>query len=274
MVTVSAFRDGVEALRANPSLLAGGLLVGVARHPQYLDRVIDSPGLSAGVGVACLLALPFVAGGFIGLARSAIADTEVSAADFLDAAHANYTRLLVGIVLFVGIVAGIAVGLGLVTMAVGVGGMQLLKANQVAGVATAVGLLGLWVVALFGAVLCLQFFTAAIVLEDSGVLESFRRSVSLVRSNPTSVVGFTVLWSGASNLVVPDDVVGTSSIHDIVGVPPIDAAVPGTVTVPVAIALTTVATTYLYTVYVAYYIRLAADAPAPTTATATASAAD
>lgn len=263
-VTVAAFRDGVDALRAHPRLLVGGLLVGVARHPRFVGRVIDAPGPSAGVGLACLLALPFVAGGFVGLARAALADGEASAGAFLASARSHYLRLGAGICLFVVLVTGVAIGLGLVSLAVGAGGLLLASGSEAASVATSVGAVLVWAAALFGVVLSAQFFTAAIVIEGRGVVASFRRSVSLVRSHPASVLGFSILWSGASHLVVvPGYAVGTPATDGAgagaVTLPLVDLAVPSAVAVPVAIGVSTVASAYLYTVYVAYYVRLTGD---------------
>lgn len=263
-VTVAAFRDGVDALRAHPRLLVGGLLVGVARHPRFVGRVIDAPGPSAGVGLACLLALPFVAGGFVGLARAALAGDEASAGAFLASARSHYLRLGAGICLFVVLVTGVAIGLGLVSLAVGAGGLLLASGSEAASVATSVGAVLVWAAALFGVVLSAQFFTAAIVIEGRGVVASFRRSVSLVRSHPASVLGFSILWSGASHLVVvPGYAVGTPATDGAgagaVTLPLVDLAVPSAVAVPVAIGVSTVASAYLYTVYVAYYVRLTGD---------------
>lgn len=263
-VTVAAFRDGVDALRAHPRLLVGGLLVGVARHPRFVGRVIDAPGPSAGVGLACLLALPFVAGGFVGLARAALAGDEASAGAFLASARTHYLRLGAGICLFVVLVVGVAIGLGLVSLAVGAGGLLLASGSEAASVATSVGAVLVWAAALFGVVLSAQFFTAAIVIEGRGVVASFRRSVSLVRSHPASVLGFSILWSGASHLVVvPGYAVGTPATDGAgagaVTLPLVDLAVPSAVAVPVAIGVSTVASAYLYTVYVAYYVRLTGD---------------
>ena len=54
MVVVSAFKDGSDALRANPVLLVAGLLVGIGSQLQYVGRLIDSPILSTGVSLAWL----------------------------------------------------------------------------------------------------------------------------------------------------------------------------------------------------------------------------
>jgi hypothetical protein len=40
MVTISAFKDGFTALRANPILLVAGLLVGAGSQLQYVDHLI------------------------------------------------------------------------------------------------------------------------------------------------------------------------------------------------------------------------------------------
>ncbi|RLM62377.1 hypothetical protein DVK07_19300, partial [Halorubrum sp. Atlit-26R] len=93
MVIVSAFKDGFTALRANPILLIAGLLVGAGSQLQYVDHLIESPYLSAGVSLAWLIVFPFVIGGFIGTARAAIGGTDASLTHFFTVARTHYLRL-------------------------------------------------------------------------------------------------------------------------------------------------------------------------------------
>lgn len=55
MVVVAAFKDGAAALRSNPILLVAGLLVGTGSQLQYVDHLLESPALSAGVSLAWLV---------------------------------------------------------------------------------------------------------------------------------------------------------------------------------------------------------------------------
>ena len=109
MVMVSAFKDGSAALRANPTLLVAGLLVGAGGQLQYLDQVVDSPLVSAGASLGWLVVFPFVLGGFIGTARAAIDGTDTSVFQFVTIARTHYVRLLLATVVFPTIVLGSAI---------------------------------------------------------------------------------------------------------------------------------------------------------------------
>jgi hypothetical protein len=266
MVLVSAFKDGSAALRANPILVVAGLLVGAGRQLQYVDHFIESPLLSAGASLAWLVIFPFVLGGFIGTARAAIEGMDTSVSQFVTIARTHYVRLLLATVVFVVTVLGTAIGLGVVGFVLGIGSMALGAIHEMAAFATGVGSLLVWLVAILVVIMFVQFYDAAIVVEDQNVTGSFRRSIALVRSNLKSVVGFSLVWVLLLNAFFIPEYLVQLTVTDAgpAEVLPVDLGVPITVLLPIGIVLSAVGFAYFYTVYTAYYLRLIADSPLPT----------
>jgi len=264
MVTVSAFKDGFTALRANPILLVAGLLFGVGSQLQYADRLIESPLLSAGVSLAWLVVFPFVLGGFIGTAQAAIEGTGGSLTRFFTAGWTHYFRLLLGTVLFVLIVLGAAIGLGSIGFVLGVGSIALAVINEMAAFVAGVGSILVWLLSVLVVIMFVQFYDTAIVVENETVTGSFRRSITLVRSNLKSVAGFSLVWIILLNAFLAPEYVLQLTLTDAgpTDVLPIDLEAPIAVLLPIGIGLYAVGFAYLYTVYTAYYLRLIAASPA------------
>jgi hypothetical protein len=265
MELVSAFKDGSAALRANPILLVAGLLVGAGSQLQYLDQVIDSPLVSAGASLGWLVVFPFVLGGFIGTARAAIEGADASIHQFVTTARTHYVRLLVATVAFLLIILGTVVGVGIVGLVFGIGSMALAAINEMAAFAGGVVFLLIWVVSLLVVIMFVQFYDAAIVIEEQSVTDSFRRSIALVRANLTSVVGFSLVWTLLVNLFFIPEYLIQLTVTDAApaGVLPVDIGIPIAVLLPIGIVLSAVGFAYLYTVYTAYYLQLVSDAPLP-----------
>jgi hypothetical protein len=265
MILVSAFKDGFAALRANPILLVAGLLVGAGSQLQYVDQVVGSPLVSAGASFAWLVLFPFVLGGFIGTARAAIDGTDTSIHQFVTIARTHYVRLLLATVAFLLIILGTAIGLGLVGLVFGIGSMALAAIHEVAGFIGGVVSIVVWLVSLLVVIMFVQFYDAAIVIEERNVTDSFRRSVALVRANLTSVVGFSLVWTLLVNLFFIPEYLVQLTVTDAAPaeVLPVELGIPIAVLFPVGIALSAVGFAYLYTVYTAYYLRLISDSPLP-----------
>lgn len=264
MVIVSAFKDGSTALRANPALLVAGLLVALTTQLQNVGEFTDSPAISAAGSLAWLVIFPFVLGGFIGMARNALRDSDASFGAFLAAGRRYYVRVLFATVLFLLIVLVAAIGLGIVSFVTGVGVLALGVLNETAGMAAAVGVTLVWLALLLVVIMFLQFYDTAIVVENEGTTDSLRRSVALVRANLRSVVGFSLLWVVLFNLfLVPEYLVRiTVTDADAPAVLTVDPNVSLAVLIPVSVVLSTVGFAYIYTVYTAYYVRLVAREPA------------
>lgn len=271
MVIRSAFKDGFTALRANPILLVAGLLVGGGSQLQYVGQLTDSPVLSAGVSLSWLVVFPFVLGGFIGTAQAAIEGTDPSLTRFFTAARTHYFALLFATVVFLLLVLGTAIGLGLIGFVLGIVPIALAAINRTAGLVAGIGSIVIWLVSILAVILFVQFYDTAIVLEDQSVTDAFRRSIALVRSNIKSVAGFSLVWLVLVNAFLVPEYLLRVTLTDAkpVEVLPIDLGIPIAVLLPIGITLSAVGFAYFYTVYTAYYLRLSAVSPAVTEATKT-----
>lgn len=256
-VVIDAFSDGWTALRENPVLLVAGFLFVIVGHLTDVGDLVDAPAAATLAGLAWLVAFPFVAAGLVGMTLEAVRDSRTSLRGFVAAGREYYRRMLVGTVLFVAVVL---LALFVTFPLTVVGFLALFGLGSVGPAAAfpvAVALLGLTLLLVLGVVLFLQFFGTAIVVEDESAAGSLRRSAGLVRANLGSVLGFTVVWMAATNLLVPDllllEAVGEYSLAAYV---PVDAELLRVAVGVVGVAVATVATTYLYTVQTAYYLRL------------------
>lgn len=258
MAVFESFRDGWTALRTTPSLLlAGGLLVALP-----LVGALELGAAEPIAELATVLVLPFVLGGFLAMATTALRDGDPSLRSFVRAGQTNYLRLVGGLVLFVfglGVVLTVVTTLGFapVVLVAVAGGADFVAMGAGLGAAVAIAAS---VAALAAGLLFLQFFAPAIVVEDRGVVDGLRRSVALVRRKLASAVGFTLLWAIVVDAVpTPRPLLasGGAEMLQRVGLPgealPVAVAVVGVVSV--------VGLTYCYTVYVAYFLRLTGSVP-------------
>ncbi|WP_256031313.1 hypothetical protein [Natronomonas aquatica] len=271
MIAVPAFNDGLTPLSASPILLVAGLLAGVGSQLQYVDHLIKSPLLSAGTPLVWLLVFPFVLGGFIGTTRAATDGTDASLIGFLTAARTHYLRVFLVTVLFVLLVFGTTIGLGIVGFVLGIGTMALGVINQMAAFVAGVISLLLWLVSILVVLMFVQFYDTAIVIENKSVTDAFRRSIWLVRSNLKSVVGFSLAWLALLSIFFVPEYLLQLTLTDAAptDVLPIDPGIRTAVLLPIGIVLSAVGFAYFYTVYTAYYTRLIGISPADPKATET-----
>jgi hypothetical protein len=169
-------------------------------------------------------------------------------------------------VLFVLLVLGTAIGLGLVGFVLGIGSMALGAIHEMAAFAAGVGSLLVWLLSILAVIMFVQFYDAAIVVEDQSVTDSFRRSVGLVRSNLKSVAGFSIVWIILLNAFFVPEYLLQLTLTDAgaADVLPIDLGIPIAVILPIGIGLSAVGFAYFYTVYTAYYLRLISESPVST----------
>jgi hypothetical protein len=118
-------------------------------------------------------------------------------------------------------------------------------------------------VSLLVVIMFVQFYDAAIVIEEQSVTDSFRRSVALVRANLMSVVGFSLVWTLLVNLFLIPEYLVQLTVTDAApaAVLPVDLGIPIAALLPIGLVLSAIGFAYLYTVYTAYYLRLISDAP-------------
>lgn len=153
------------------------------------------PFLSMGVSGVLLFVTPFIEGGLLGMAQEGLAG-RTSLGTFVGEGRSNYLRLLAGRLLIVGVLIGayllvLVVGL-VVILGAGAAGMAA-GGPDVFGSAFLLFLVLFVVVGLlvvFTPLFFLQFYAPAIVVDDRGIVDSFKESYRLVRANVASVLGF------------------------------------------------------------------------------------
>lgn len=269
MTVLTAFRDGARITIDHPWLIAAGIATAGLAEATWVFGGPERGGLAAVAHLGWILALPFLLGGLVGSMCVAIERDEVDAATYLREATGHYRAILTGAVLvvLVLVVAAFAattasvVPVAMVTFAG-------LPDGLAAGISWVLflGTSALTVVTLVAGIAATQFFVAASVVEDTGGWTALRRSVEVVRRNPWSVAGFTVLWGGiASAFLAPRYLLPAALVESDTAALPV-SAVPDPLTV-VLLAATVVGIglglTYLYAVYTAYYVELVSPAAGP-----------
>lgn len=193
MSVLQSFTASLDAIRRNPILLAVGIAVGLLQLPSLAAAQFDplvSSLVSLGSSVVTLLVVPFVFAGAIGLSAAAL-DGEARLDTLIEAGKRNYVTVLAAyLLLLVGF--GVFFGAGLVVIAilaavVAFGGAGLAASAIVIPIALIATLL------LLVPLLFVQFFAHAIVLDDQGITDSFRRSAGLVRRNLVTVAGYAAI---------------------------------------------------------------------------------
>ncbi|TYT62804.1 DUF7847 domain-containing protein [Natrialba swarupiae] len=266
MAVLAAFKDGWTALRANPALLVAGAFIALGGQLSVLWGIVDS-SVAPLVWLGWLLVFPFVVGGFIGMALEAIRESETSLERFVRSGRTHYVRLLLATILYGAVVFGFVVVAMLLSMAGSVVTFVLAMVAstavppEVVMVATFVVIIAgvlLAVVAVLALLVAVQFYTAAIVVEDKGVVPSFRRSIGVVRRNLPSVIGFSILWAIALDVFLTPELTLVSALSEY-GLTELLAMEPEIgqgVSIALSVVVATVGAAYFYTVYTAYYVRL------------------
>lgn len=264
MAVIAAFKDGWTALLDNPVLLLAGFCYAVASQVPTLSEAVGTPLASGVASLGWFLLVPFLLGGLIGLALEAVRGTEPSFDRFLRAGRTYYGRLLGAAILFVVIVLGVVLGVTMPWFVVGVGLLGLSSASE--GLAIGVFLLVVlgYLLSLLVVLMFVQFYNAAIVVDDESAVSAFSRSVGLVRRNLLAVAGYSILWTGLLNVFTLPEHLLTGLGGGIDHVPTIEPILSPLAALPVGVLLGTVAFAYLYTVHTAFYLRLAGDqSPGP-----------
>lgn len=216
MPALQSLQRAVTTLTESPVLFVGGLAVAGIVAPQtalgFAGRFLDSPtaGVASLVGnvltLVTLFLTPLVVAGTLGMAREALEEGQTSLATFSAVARERYLALLLAVLLQAGIVLALGV-LALVVLVVGVVvALFFVDVGPSAAIATdpsrllqpdvlVVAVLTLLVATLvfYGPRVFFQFFAVAVVTDDAGPVEGYRRSVGLVRRNFASALGFTAV---------------------------------------------------------------------------------
>ena len=218
MVALHALRPAVSSIVRNPVLVLVTSLYGLFQLPNLLVES-TSPVLASAISLvtfgALVFALPFFQGGVLGMADEAVAG-KTRLGTLIATGKTNYVPLLLGyfVLLAMNMVFGFVVFMGVIIVVVGgsIAGIDGGTASGTGVDASAVGfdptllaVLGIVAVGLVLAYLFVtffvQFYAHAVVLDDAELVDGFRRSVGLVRSNLLGAFGYTVLLTVGSVLV-------------------------------------------------------------------------
>lgn len=195
MALLSALRRTPSALVRNPVVFVPILVLSALQTPQLLLQSrapLLASAISLVLSAVYLVAVPFVHAGLIGMADEAL-DGRTSLSTFVAEGKANFIQvfLVYLAVVAVNFVFGLVVIFGALLAAVSLypgGGTPSTPVLAGLGIVGGGFLLAYLLLAFF-----IQFYAQAIVVDDCDAVESIRRSVSLVRSNLVSVVGYSLL---------------------------------------------------------------------------------
>ena len=186
MSAISTLTSTPETLRNNPVIFAGVFILIVVGAVGSVAQTLSTVGVLVFAAVFFLVT-PFFTAGVIGLIeRSLIADASLST--ILSKGREYYVTLLIATI-FQGLLFGI---LGAIVGIVGVFA-GIFAVAGLGPVGAGVVITGMILLVIVVPLFFLQFFDLAVVVSDTGALESFKRSYSIVRNNVRSVLGFSIL---------------------------------------------------------------------------------
>jgi len=192
-----SLRRTPSALLDNPVLFVPVVLVLVLQLLQLALQSIDpilSSIVSIGLSLVFVVVVPFFQGGLIGMADEAL-DGRTTLQTFVDEGKSNYVSILVAYlaVMAVNFVLGSIAFFGAIfggAVFFQSGGPQALNTGSIAVIAVLVAVV---LLLYLGLVFFAQFYGQAIVLEDMGVVDGIKRSISVVRQHLVSTLGYSLL---------------------------------------------------------------------------------
>jgi len=196
MATIKSLTESFGVLKRNPVVFGVGLLYAVILLPQTALSLLGVPLVPRLVQAITFFITPFIFAGLLGMTyEGRVRDTGF--ATFKKIGQAKYVSVLAGNLLqaVITFTFGIVLFLGFIFTV----GLSLSAAQSDAGsVMSGIGVVAL---ALFGGVMLvyllvmffLQFYAPAIVADNVGVLDGYKRSVGVVKRNILQTLGFGVL---------------------------------------------------------------------------------
>jgi len=252
MSAIGSLSTALATLRDHPVILFGGLLFALLGELSVLlDVYVGSLAQLLATPISLFLT-PFLLGGFVAMIHGAL-EGSTSVGTFVRGGKDNYVSMLGATLVFVGIFIGVSIVGTIVLVVAGLAGFAVGGGLVVVALVGVVLLVVLAVVFMF-----VQFYDAAIVVSGERAIDSFSHSVGLVSRNLASVIGFSVVFLAITMLGQgPGMALYLSSIEFTqTG----ETVVTSTSTLWLSIAVTlvvgTIATTYAYTYFVAFYTSL------------------
>jgi hypothetical protein len=148
--------------------------------------------VSLGITGVMIVVMPFFQGGLLGMADEALRG-QTSLGTLVSEGKTNYIQLLLGyLALFaVNLVFGFIVFIAVILGGIGLYAGDSQPSLAVLGAIAVVGVLFVLVYLLVA--FFIQFYAHAIVLSNTTLVEGFKRSVSLIRQNIPSTIGYTLI---------------------------------------------------------------------------------
>ena len=219
MAALQALRPAAGGIARNPIVLVITALFGAAQLPNLLiqpTRPLLASVISLATTGLLIIVLPFFQGGVLGMASEAVRG-KTSVDTLIAEGKANYLSLLLAyfVLLAINMIFAFVVFFGIIIAVIGTSlgtdsgefGDPMAATGSVPGGLTLLAVVGIVAVGFLLVYLLItffiQFYAHAIVLDDRELVDGFRRSVGVVRSNLFSVLGYTLL------LVVGAVLVGT-----------------------------------------------------------------
>jgi len=204
MGAISSLQNAVGTLFDTPLLFAAGALYAVIVLPQSAASYFGVPFVPTLLQFVTFFITPFVIGGIIAMSYQSMKQGNTSFDTFKSKGKDKYVSLLAANILRTVILIGYGVVAGIlfIVVAIFVVGISAGAASGAgSGLDAALGGAALIVIAL-GAVMALiylviiffiQFLQPAIVVDDVGAIEGFKRSIGVAKSNAVSALGFLVI---------------------------------------------------------------------------------
>jgi len=194
MALLKALRQTPSALQRNPRLFVPVLVILLFQIPQFGLQAINplvASVVSLVLSLVFIFIMPFFQAGIVGMADEAL-DGQTSLESFVREGKSNYVSILVVSLLLV----AVNFALGFVAFFVAIfGGFAAYSdtGGVGIGVLVIVGLIvALVALAYLLVIFFLQFYSQAIVIDDLGAVDGVKHSISVVRRNLVSTLGYSV----------------------------------------------------------------------------------
>lgn len=201
MGAISSLQNAVGTLFDTPLLFAAGALYAVIVLPQSAASYFGVPLVPTLLQLVTFFITPFLIAGIIAMSYQSMKQGNTSFETFKSKGKDKYVSILAANFLQAIILLGYGFVAFIILLIVGVFVVGISAGAASGGLDAALGgaaLIVLALVAVFALIYLLivffiQFFQPAIVVDDVGAIEGFKRSIGVAKSNAVSALGFLVI---------------------------------------------------------------------------------
>ncbi len=207
MGALASLNPAVRGLLRNPIVIGIVAVYGLLQLPQMVFQPTPPQTTAVVAGALSLLTLallPFYQGGIIAMGYDALTG-KARVGAFLQAGKSNYLPLLLALLVILGV--GFVLSIVFFLLALVIFGLALGGPADASGSGgltfpvLGVAVVGLLILLYIATLAVIQFYAHAIVLDDSGLIEGVKQSVSLVRHNLVSALGYFAILLGVTGLL-------------------------------------------------------------------------